>query len=239
MNIREFPLAWRWTDSRYAVFSEVELSQLEPLGNQEAQIVFKRLRHFSPEPGLTHPADASDESVRAWLRERHGDLTDVVTVSWSPNCALHASWQIFCDRWSDFCYPGSDDVAVSPESQCWVLFYHHEEQFKFVQRQKVFSDMLPPTHGYFLSDVRLEVPNPTTAIFKARLNAPQDNPVWARAWLSTEAGTLAEAASAQLTAGDEVTLEVKLQTAESPQFAYMRIESAPLQTEHVVMLRLA
>jgi hypothetical protein len=96
-----------------------------------------------------------------------------------------------------------------------------------------------PAHGYFLSDVRLEIPNPTTAIFKAKLNALAGEPVWVRAWLSTEAGTLAEAASPQMTAGDEVSLEVKLKTAESPQFAYMRIESAPLQTEHVVMLKLA
>jgi hypothetical protein len=45
-------------------------------------------------------------------------------------------------------------------------------------------------------------------------------------------------ASPQMTAGDEVTLEVGLQTTESPQFAYMRIESVPLQTEHVVMMKL-
>ena len=79
-----------------------------------------------------------------------------------------------------------------------------------------------------------------TAIFKARLNGPEEQPVWARAWLSTEAGTLAEAASPQLKAGGEVTLKVTLQTStsESPQHAYMRIESAPLKTEHVVAMKL-
>ncbi|HWC61303.1 MAG TPA: hypothetical protein VHC44_16535 [Verrucomicrobiae bacterium] len=98
--------------------------------------------------------------------------------------------------------------------------------------------MLHPSRGYSLSYVRLEIPNPTTAIFKARLNAPESTPVWARAWLSTEAGTLAESASPQMAAGDEVALEVMLRTAESPQFAYMRIESEPLKTEHVVVLKL-
>src|SRR6185312_1943722 len=93
-----------------------------------------------------------------------------------------------------------------------------------------FIELLHPTHSYFLSDVRLEIPNPTTAIFKAKLNAPEGKPVWARAWLSTEEETLAEAASPQMTAGDEVTLEVKLKTEEEPQAAYMRIESAPLKT---------
>jgi hypothetical protein len=101
-----------------------------------------------------------------------------------------------------------------------------------------FGDMLHPAHDYSLSDVRLEIANPSSAIFKARLNGPAGKPVWARAWLSTEAGTLAESASSQMKAGDEVTLEVILKSPEAPRYAYMRIESAPLKTEHVVMLKL-
>jgi hypothetical protein len=100
-----------------------------------------------------------------------------------------------------------------------------------------FVDILQPSDGYSLSDLRLEIPSQTTAIFKAKLNGPQGAPVWVRAWLSTEAGTLAEAASTQLTAGDCVTLEVILQSSESPQSAYMRIESEPLKTKHVVVLK--
>jgi len=101
-----------------------------------------------------------------------------------------------------------------------------------------FLDILRPSQDYSLSDVRLDIPNPTTAIFNARLNGPQGAPVWVRAWLSTEIGTLAETASPRLTAGDRVTLEVTLRSAESPQNAYMRIESAPLKTKHVVGLKL-
>lgn len=102
----------------------------------------------------------------------------------------------------------------------------------------LFVDILRPAHGYSLSDVRLDIPDATTAIFKARLNGPESSPVWVRAWLSTEAGTLAESASPQLKAGDETTLQVVLHTPESRTYAYMRIESAPLQTEHVVVLKL-
>jgi hypothetical protein len=102
-----------------------------------------------------------------------------------------------------------------------------------------FKDVMGPSHGYSLSHISLEITNPATAIFKARLNGPPEQPVWVRAWLSTEAGTLAEAASPQLKTGEEVTLKVTLQTPESPQSAYMRIESAPLKTEHVVGLKLA
>jgi len=102
-----------------------------------------------------------------------------------------------------------------------------------------FTDMLRPAHGYFLSDASLEIPNPTTAIFKATLNGPNGAPVWVRAWLSTEAGTLAETASPELKADETVTLTVVLRSPESPQYAYLRIESAPLKTEHVLALKLA
>jgi hypothetical protein len=102
-----------------------------------------------------------------------------------------------------------------------------------------FVEIVPPSHGYSLSDVRLDVPNPTTAIFTAKLCGPAGAFVWARAWLSTEAGTLAESASPQLQTGDEVTLQVTLESRESPEYAYMRIESAPLATEHVVAFKFA
>ena len=101
-----------------------------------------------------------------------------------------------------------------------------------------FVDLSRPAHGYSLSNVRLDIPNATTAIFKARLNGPEGRPVWARAWLSTEAGTLAESASPQLKAGDEVELHIILRSSETPEYAYMRIESAPLHTEHIVRLAL-
>ena len=134
MKVQEFPLAWRWTDSRYAVLPIGVLSQLQPLGLHEAQVAFERARSFRQSPGLAHSADVTDDAGCAWLRERDGNLSDLVTISWSPECALRTSWQIFTEHLSDFCYPASDDVAVFPDTERWVLFYHHEEQFEFVQR---------------------------------------------------------------------------------------------------------
>lgn len=134
MKVQEFPLAWRWTDSRYAVFPDAVLSQIQPLGLPEAQVAFERARGFQQGSGVRGSADVSDDDGRAWLQARHGGMRDIVTVSWSPECALRTSWQIFTEHWSDFCYPMSDDVAVWPDSERWVLFYHHEEQFEFVQK---------------------------------------------------------------------------------------------------------
>lgn len=92
---------------------------------------------------------------------------------------------------------------------------------------------------YFLSDVSLEIPAPDTAIFRAKLNGPPGSKVWLRAWLSTELdGTLAEVPSEPLNAGELATLTVKLHDPRIPEIACIRIESAPLATEHVAVIKL-
>ena len=100
-------------------------------------------------------------------------------------------------------------------------------------------DSRPSPKGYFLSDVCLDVLKPDTAVFEASLNGPAGVQVWARAWLSNEIdGTLAEVPSGCLTAGDVVTLTVILRDSRTPENAYIRIESAPLSTEQVVVIKL-
>ena len=93
--------------------------------------------------------------------------------------------------------------------------------------------------GYFLSEVSLDIRSPDTAIFRARLHGPVGSKVWIRAWLSNEIdGTLAEVASGCLDAGGLATLTLRLEDARIPENAYIRIESAPLATEHVVIIKL-
>jgi hypothetical protein len=101
-----------------------------------------------------------------------------------------------------------------------------------------FADALPPSGSYKLECVRLEIPDAKRAVFTAKLCGPVGAAVWARAWLSTELGTLAESASEEMKAGDAVTLEVLYRGAETPRTSYMRIESVPLKSEHVVFAKL-
>jgi hypothetical protein len=102
-----------------------------------------------------------------------------------------------------------------------------------------FVDSLPPAGEYHLDDATLEILDPNTAIFRAKLRGPAGSHVWARAWLWNNTDkTLAEAASSQLNAGDHVTLTVKLNGDRVPDHGSMRIESAPLRTEHVLSIKL-
>ena len=96
-----------------------------------------------------------------------------------------------------------------------------------------------PASEYYLSEVRLDIPSSDTAVFRARLHGPAGAKVWVRAWVSNEIdGTLAEVASDNLDAGELATLTLKLDDPRIPEIACIRIESAPLATEHVVIIQL-
>ena len=81
MRVQEFPLAWRWTDSRYAVLPEAVLSQLQPLGVEESLLAFEHAQSFPQGSGVTYSADVSDGDGCAWLRAQHPGLRDIVTIS--------------------------------------------------------------------------------------------------------------------------------------------------------------
>jgi hypothetical protein len=107
------------------------------------------------------------------------------------------------------------------------------------QTLRDFVDSWSSNSAYKLSDITLDIPDAATAIFKARLLGPVGAQAWARAWLWNEIDkTLAEAASPPVPCGEIVTLTVQLKRAGTPVHASMRIESAPLRTEHVVQMKL-
>lgn len=140
MSIREHPLAWRWTDSQLPDDALAQMQSLEP---QEAERLFERSLRLlgrdclSPQvfPIVTrHSADVPAEVGCVWLREQQPDLSTRVYVTWERDTAIWTTWQVFTAHWDDFCYPLSDDVIVSPESESWALLYHHEQEFHFGRR---------------------------------------------------------------------------------------------------------
>src|SRR6266853_50855 len=74
MKVQAFPLAWRWTDSRYSVLPETVLSQLQPMELHDARRAFQRAQEFRSHirhSRVSHSADVPDEKGRAWLRQQH------------------------------------------------------------------------------------------------------------------------------------------------------------------------
>ncbi len=136
-------MAWRWTDANYAVLPKVILAQIRPIETRDASSLFEKSERFLDGYNLSNKtfqsiirfrADVSIEVGRSWLRKQVADLDTTVFISWSPDMAVETSWTIFTEFWDDFCYPGSDDVLIWPDSERWALFYFHEEEFQFGNR---------------------------------------------------------------------------------------------------------
>ncbi|HEY9286212.1 MAG TPA: hypothetical protein VIP46_22360 [Pyrinomonadaceae bacterium] len=140
----EFPLKWRWTDSRWNELPADALLTIQPVAESKARELLQYSLTFSDASGLFETqfeqisrveAPANSPSVREWLLARSTDPNQMVIVSWDHHHAALVRWAVFCEYWDDFCYPASDDVTVWPPSEEWVLMYLHDEEFVFGKRR--------------------------------------------------------------------------------------------------------
>jgi len=144
MNIREFPLAFRWTQASHAVLPDHVLAQMHPVEAAEAISLSQRSQAFADQEGLDERVfvvntilskDLSQQAGCRWLREQQADLNTNIVVLWDAATAIRTTWEIFTAYWDDFCYPSSDNVLVWPEFGSWAFFFHHEECFQFGKKK--------------------------------------------------------------------------------------------------------
>jgi hypothetical protein len=135
----QFPLAWRFTDERWSGRGAARLRDIRPLTTRRAAELHRLLaaiHHVDRDAGTEHvPAACQDEAGarqvgQALARLRPGDDERIV-LSWDQSAALETSWRTFREQWEVFCYPGSDDLTITPLDGRWVLSYHHWEEFSF------------------------------------------------------------------------------------------------------------
>jgi hypothetical protein len=136
-SIRDFKLFWRWNNPNHFFLPEAVLASMTPLSQNEAREAWLKVKMMldnrDPKQCLfrnvrRYPADDTAYEFLATLeieRMKH------VLVSWDEDTALHTTWAIFADNWEAFCYPSSDDVAIAPRDNTWVLIYDHFELFTF------------------------------------------------------------------------------------------------------------
>lgn len=141
--LNEFNLKWRWTDSRWNKLPANALNSIQPLTESKAHELCQHLLAFENQSGLIESLFESiarintsgDESeIRQWLINRSSDPNQSVVVSRDNRLAAQVKWEVFCEYWDDFCYPASDDVAIFPLSEEWMLSYSHDEYFMFGER---------------------------------------------------------------------------------------------------------
>ena len=139
-----FSLKWRFTDPNYNVLPKDKLLRIVPLKEEVASKMYQHLMPFLKNFQLDNHqfrdiAELNDvhksDLTQGWLLKKVSNKKEKIAVLWDKeNCVLVDS-EVFCKYWDDFCYEGSDDVAVSPLSGEWLMYYFHGDQFQFGYRK--------------------------------------------------------------------------------------------------------
>lgn len=137
MDISEFPLAWRWTQSSHAKLPDHILDELYPLNRQSVLLLTCNTRQ-----GLladfSHFVADNDDATRQWLMQL--DISSPrVTVVWGSDLALAMPWTTFCQYWDDFCYPSSDNADIFLE--CGRLFRRWRYYEVFACDPELYSNL--------------------------------------------------------------------------------------------------
>jgi len=136
MRIKDFPLAWRWTQSSHAVLPTHVLALLTPLEGAQTDLLYRRGEKVFSDAAATPPSEHHSESAdatRVWLQKLPVPANDPVFVVWSRDVGISLPWQTFVAYWDDFCYPSSDDAFVFYESSNACLAWRHHEVFWYAE----------------------------------------------------------------------------------------------------------
>ena len=90
MQLKDFPLAWRWTDPKYAVLPDEILKEIEPQEKNQAVALFEAGVKFCGNDGIderqfkieqleTHTTKT--EAVSEWLLSIHPEANTKVWLS--------------------------------------------------------------------------------------------------------------------------------------------------------------
>lgn len=128
MNIKDFPLAWRWTSESHAVLPAKVLQELTPIKPNMVKKLIDEIPGGIKRGGFTYKVE-DEAKTKEWL-SRLPVPAEVVTVIWDKETGLEMPWTTFVSWWSDFCYPNSDDVTIIVRDRNYLL-WHHDEVFEF------------------------------------------------------------------------------------------------------------
>lgn len=103
-RLNEFPLKWRWTDSRWNKLPNDALDAIQPLSESKASEMCQYSLGFTDHNGLIESLfdrvsqiGVSDESpeIQHWLLAHAPDLNQTVVVSWNNDLAALVRWEVF------------------------------------------------------------------------------------------------------------------------------------------------
>lgn len=141
MNIKDFKYAWRYTDSNYALFSSDELSKMNVLLENESSELWDKICDSKIFQKSSYIKKIIDKNIPVYVSDcGWGDELEKITQNKLINffkengidkiyllydriSALNVSSDLFCNKWSDFCYP-SDSILILNDLK--LLIYYED-----------------------------------------------------------------------------------------------------------------
>lgn len=141
MDIKDFSFGCRFTDEKFAMFSESELSEMEVLSKEEADSIWSEYCDNDAIPlssfavngkGLGNLTvliedcgwgdEVSERETTLLLKSSlEKSINGCVYVCYYRKEAVKVTVNLFCERWFDFCYPS--DYLLIHYGERALLYY--------------------------------------------------------------------------------------------------------------------
>ena len=144
----KFKYAWRYMDKRYSLFSSDELSKIQVISRNNAikewdnicdSEIFQTSSYInkiinsniSVYIGNCKWGEDESETEKELLKLFNEYRAEAVSLFYDRDTALYVSAELFCKKWSDFCYP-SDSILIIFDAK--IIIYYEDTIYGPVNR---------------------------------------------------------------------------------------------------------
>lgn len=143
IEMEDFTLKWRFTDSTWNKLPENHLNQIVPLSNIGAKEISRTIKNAGTSLNIPFTnnyfkiidkakiLENNEQIIKKWLYSRGIPFKQEIILYWDDETAAITNWKMFVKYYDDFFYGGSDDLDIFDESLSWMLLCFHEDEFYF------------------------------------------------------------------------------------------------------------
>ncbi|MCS3531595.1 DUF2947 family protein [Chryseobacterium sp. JUb7] len=137
--LSDFELGWRFDKGHNSDISDYDKKEILALSENESKRLNKVIDYYEIESNRMGKYLETDwfsansenkdkvERFRNQVEKYLKPFNEDIIISWERKLTLKTKKNIFIKYWTDFLYPGSDDVTIISERTNWILFYNHCE----------------------------------------------------------------------------------------------------------------
>ena len=127
IDFNDFYYAYRFNDDNYKLLPKYYIENIIPLSKDESEELWQkkidmRAIHYKECIGIRSRLkminnncgwgdDVKEKDTKKMLEKMAND-DDEILFFWSKHYSVKTVWKIFCEYWSDFCYPSDDGNLI-------------------------------------------------------------------------------------------------------------------------------